>query len=145
MKCDVMKCDVITCDVVTCDVVTCDVVTCDVVTFPALVAPLPGNIPPVNMSLLFSLILPSMQVSAPNWGTYLTSMDVNQHGIYSNDWTAANGNSVGDTAFSVPPTSGRGRPQTMFSVVKLHDQTLKVHSVRPRPRIQFNYMGLRRR
>ena len=113
-------------------------------TFPGLVTPLPENISPVNMPLL-SLILPFMQVSAPNWGTYLTSMDVTQHGIYSNDWTAANGNSVGDTAFSVPPISGRGRPQTMFSVIKLHDQSLKVHSVRPRPhsvRPRFYCMGL---
>ena len=66
----------------------------------------------------------SPTVSAPNWAGYLTSMGVTQSGIYSNAWVIADGNPSSKTEH-MPPSSGRGRPQTLFSVLKGHDPSAK--------------------
>lgn len=63
-------------------------------------------------------------VSAPNWAGYLTSMGVTQTGVYGNGWVIADGNPPGKTDH-LPPTSGRGRPQTLFSAVKEQDPSAK--------------------
>ncbi|XP_028405072.1 uncharacterized protein LOC114527579 [Dendronephthya gigantea] len=63
-------------------------------------------------------------VSAPNWAGYLTSMSVTQSGVYSNDWVVPDGNPSGKAAH-LPPISGRGRPQTLFSVIKEQNATAK--------------------
>ena len=73
-----------------------------------------------HLTLLF-------QVSAPNWAGYLTSMGVTQTGVYTNDWTPVDGNPPGK-AEHLPPISGRGRPQTLFSAVKEQFPTAKVRS-----------------
>ena len=72
-------------------------------------------------------IFSSLQLSAPNWAGYLTSMGVTQSGVYSNDWVPLDGNPPGN-AENLPPTSGRGLPQTLFSVVKDQDPNAKVRS-----------------
>ena len=64
-------------------------------------------------------------MSAPNWAGYLTSMGVTQTGVYSNDWTPVDGNPPGK-ADDLPPISGRGRPQTLFSAIKEQDPSAKV-------------------
>ncbi|XP_028405180.1 uncharacterized protein LOC114527671 [Dendronephthya gigantea] len=63
-------------------------------------------------------------ISAPNWAGYLTSMDVTQSGVYSNYWTDVDGNPPGE-AGHLPPVSGRGRPQTIFSAIKEQDPSAK--------------------
>ena len=65
------------------------------------------------------------QVSGPNWATYLTGMHANQHGVYENSWIDPDGNPPTLTS-TLPPITGRGRPQTLFSVIKEHNQELKV-------------------
>ncbi len=49
-----------------------------------------------------------------------------EHGVFDNDWKPANGNPQGETSYSIPPVTGRGLPQTMFTQVKKKDPNLQV-------------------
>ena len=53
-------------------------------------------------------------------------MGVTQSGVYSNSWVVDDGNPP-DKAAHLPPISGRGRPQTLFSAVKEQDPSAKVN------------------
>ena len=79
------------------------------------------------MTWVMSNIFSNFQVSAPNWAGYLTSMGVTQSGVYSNYWTPIDGNPPGK-AEHLPPISGRGLPQTLFSVVKAQNPNATVSS-----------------
>ena len=52
-------------------------------------------------------------------------MGVTQSGVYSNGWVIADGN-PSSKSDHMPPSSGRGRPQTLFSVLKGQDPSAKV-------------------
>jgi hypothetical protein len=52
-------------------------------------------------------------------------MGVTQSGVYSNGWVIADGN-PSSKSDHMPPSSGRGRPQSLFSVLKGHDPSAKV-------------------
>ena len=53
-------------------------------------------------------------------------MDVLGHGILNNGWKLMNGDPPNETSYSVPPVSGRGRPDTIFTQVKKKDPKLWV-------------------
>eukprot|EP00054_Salpingoeca_dolichothecata_P031821 m.264715 g.264715 ORF g.264715 m.264715 type:complete len:310 (+) comp28163_c0_seq1:70-999(+) len=58
-------------------------------------------------------------VSAPNWGTIITSLPPVASGINSNDWVPANSKPPNSTVFQLPPISGEGKiPETMWRVLK---------------------------
>ncbi|XP_028405103.1 ectonucleotide pyrophosphatase/phosphodiesterase family member 3-like [Dendronephthya gigantea] len=64
--------------------------------------------------------------SGPNWSSYLTGMNVMEHGVFDNDWTVlTNGDPENETTYSIPPVSGRGRPETIFTQVKRKDPNLQ--------------------
>ena len=52
-----------------------------------------------------------------------------EHGIFTNGWTARNGDPKTDTTYSIPPVTGRGRPDTIFTQVKRKDSNLKVRAM----------------
>ena len=86
-------------------------------------------------------MLSELQSSAANWAGYLTSMGVTQTGVFDKYWTVANGNPTG-LAEDLPPTSGRGLPQTVFNLLKHHDPNAKVRSfVRFIPLDSRGYIG----
>ncbi|CAB3997821.1 nucleotide pyrophosphatase [Paramuricea clavata] len=66
--------------------------------------------------------------SGPNWCSYLTGLNVMEHGVFNNSWNPANGNPDKETSYSIPPVTGRGRPQTIFSQVKKKDPNLQVEN-----------------
>ena len=49
-----------------------------------------------------------------------------QHGVFSNGWSPKNGDPSHETSYSIPPITGRGRPQTIFTEVKKKDRNLQV-------------------
>ena len=55
-------------------------------------------------------------------------MGVTQTGVYGNGWVISDGN-PSSKADHLPPISGRGRPQTLFSAVKEQDPSAKVSFV----------------
>ncbi|XP_028404142.1 uncharacterized protein LOC114526818 [Dendronephthya gigantea] len=65
-------------------------------------------------------------VSGPNWSSFLTGMNVMEHGVFDNEWTVeTNGDPENETTYSIPPVSGRGRPETIFTQVKRKDPNLQ--------------------